>query len=165
MRLGLSRSGCNRGRRWCINRRRSRCCSRAGWSVLSWGNIICIWQIYNRLGRLLYVWYANRDLGRLCRSICVWRLTRGLLGKGLSWGGFGLDVAIRPLFNQLAKIGTGRQSEMNWSKYGYDVATRALTYAIPSPWRSFARGITRGHWSVYGWGLPNGQNATQFYYV
>ncbi|GEM_PF-3472895 len=92
-------------------------------------------------------------------------LTRGLFGKGLSWGGFGLDVAVRPLFNQLAKIGTGRQSEMNWSKYGYDVATRALTYAVPSPWRSFARGITRGHWSVYGWGLSGGQNATQFYYA
>jgi hypothetical protein len=91
--------------------------------------------------------------------------TRGLFGKGLSWGGFGLDVAVRPLFNQLAKIGTGRQSEMNWSKYGYDVATRALTYAVPSPWRSFARGITRGHWSVYGWGLSGGQNATQFYYA
>jgi len=80
-------------------------------------------------------------------------LSWGLFGKLPSFGGASFDVLVRPFANQLARIGTGRQTGFDSEKYTYDIATRAPTYFIPGPWKSFARGITRGVWDVYRRGL------------
>ncbi|MDL2292471.1 hypothetical protein LJC17_02645 [Acholeplasma sp. OttesenSCG-928-E16] len=91
-------------------------------------------------------------------------LTRGLFGKGPSIGNAIFDIGIRPAVNQFVKMGTGRQAGFDAEKYYYDVGTRAATYLFPSPWRSFARGITRGFWDMYKKGLF-GNQSPQFLYA
>jgi hypothetical protein len=76
-------------------------------------------------------------------------LSQGLFGKGPSLGGGLSDILVRPAVNQLVKIGTGRQKEFQWDKYGYDIVTRGLTYGMKGPWKSFARGGIRGYWDYY----------------
>lgn len=82
-------------------------------------------------------------------------LSQGLFGKGPSLGGGILDIVARPLANQLARIGTGRQKEVQWDKYEYDAVTRGLTYGMKGPWKSFARGGIRGYWDYYRRGYFN----------
>lgn len=100
-------------------------------------------------------------MGRLRFSIFGGGLTAkmGLVGK------FSVDVVGRPFANQLSKMGTGRQSEFQWDKLGYDIATRAITFGIPKPWKSFARGITRGGWDAYMRGLIGNNQVTYLYMV
>ena len=44
-------------------------------------------------------------------------LSQGLFGKGPSLGGGFLGIIARPLANQIARIGTGRQKEVQWDYY------------------------------------------------
>nr|MDD4000039.1 hypothetical protein [Bacilli bacterium] len=84
-------------------------------------------------------------------------------GRGL-WVKAGVDIVGRPLATQLVKMGTGRQNEFQLDKFGYDIATRVLTFGIPSPWRSFSRGITRGYWDLWKRDLLD-QPSQQFHYA
>ena len=81
--------------------------------------------------------------------------SQGRFGKAPSLAGGFLDIVVRPLANQFARIGTGREKEVQWDKYGYDVVTRGLTYGMSGPWKSFARGGTRGYWDYYRKGYLN----------
>jgi len=60
-----------------------------------------------------------------------------------------LDSFVQPITTQLFKIGLGRQENINWSKYGYDISTRAITNMSPKPWKLFYRGTARGIWYDY----------------
>lgn len=88
------------------------------------------------------------------------------LGKATTFGQrvfqFGIkfisDVTVRPALSQGIDMGLGKQKTWNWNQYGYDVASRGLTYFIPgkyktntvfgevsiSPFKAFGRGIARG---------------------
>ena len=83
--------------------------------------------------------------------------SQGRFGKAPSLSGGFLDIVVRPLANQIARIGTGRQSGFDEKKYGYDVVTRGLTYGMKGPWKAFARGGTRGYWDLYRQGAFNNQ--------
>ncbi len=64
-----------------------------------------------------------------------------------------IDVMIRPIANQLVKIGTMRQRVFQLDKLSFDIITRATTFFIPPPWKPFFRAINRGFWDSYSRGL------------
>ena len=74
-------------------------------------------------------------------------LTKGLGMKGIVKTVY--DFALRPVINQVVKIGTNRTETFNVEKYAYDVVTRGLTTLAPSPWKAFYRGGFRSMWDLY----------------
>jgi len=96
-----------------------------------------------------------------CEDYAIAFIVGGLTKGTNPWLKAGIDIVGRPLVTQLVKMGTGRQSEFQLEKFGYDVVTRALTYGIPVPWKSFARGITRGFWDMW----KDRNSASQYYYA
>jgi hypothetical protein len=90
----------------------------------------------------------------------------GGLIKGVTLGKFSGavkfigDVAVRPMLDQVVKMGT-QDAEFSWEKYAYSVATRALTYNLSFGKYStsmfgsdfsivFSKTIMRGYLSGFG---------------
>ncbi len=71
--------------------------------------------------------------------------------KGLGMGKISktiYDVVVRPVVNQVVKLGTNRQDSFNVNKYLYDVITRGITTFVPSPWKAFYRGGFKSAWDL-----------------
>ena len=57
-----------------------------------------------------------------------------------------IDVAFRPVFTQLIKMGTNTQNSFNYSKLLYDVLTRGITTLAPSPFKAIYRAAFKSIW-------------------
>ena len=57
-----------------------------------------------------------------------------------------IDVAFRPVFTQLVKMGTNTQNSFNYSKLLYDVLTRGITTLAPSPFKAIYRAAFKSIW-------------------
>lgn len=57
-----------------------------------------------------------------------------------------IDIVINPLLTQISKMAFGHQDNFNGEKLFYDILTRGLTYTMPSQWKPFGRGTSKGIW-------------------
>jgi RHS repeat-associated protein len=159
-----------------------------GWELVAWtaGGVLGGFACYYLLGKIAMAGSAPAVILKGAMKGVIGRGIEGLVAYTIfgahpgTWEDFAIaavfggiaegspqriralyDIAGRPLASQGLRIATGRQNGFQLERYGYDITTRAATYGQnDNPWRSIARGITRGAWHLYEQGIFG----TQIYY-